>query len=515
MTQNRRIAINFLATYGRSLFALACGLFSGRWLLMSLGEVDYGLYGVVGGLTAFIAFFNNLMGGAVSRYYAFHVGAASISGDEGLEICRKWFTTAVVIHTIIPVILILIGYPLGVWAVENFLTIPADRVRACVWVWRFVCVSCFVGMVNVPFVAMYTAKQEIAEITIYSVVQTALNVSILYYMVTHEGTWLATYAGCACLISIVPQIIMCVRAVLVFPECRFRRAYIRGWDRIKELATFASLRFAGACTIMIQSQGMAILTNKLLGPARNAAMTVGNTLSSHSETLAGALDTALGPAITNACGAGDYAKMRSLCFYACKFSTILMLIFAIPLSLEVNEVMRLWLKNPPECAAPLCVCMLICLVLEKICSGHWMAIFAFGRIGWYQLAMGVCGIVILPLAWLLMKGRFDLMAVGYSLIIGKMIACIIRMWFGRIIGTLPIRRMIVGVMVPIAVASFVALCAGCLSKILLHQSFVRIVVTTLFVEVTFLPLCWFVVMTAGEREAIFARIKRRIKHVSP
>ena len=477
---------------------------------MSLGEVDYGLYGLVAGLTAFIAFFNNLMAGAVSRYYAFYVGASSVSGEAGIEECRKWFTTAVVIHTVLPLVLVAIGYPLGCWAVENFLTIPPERVAACIWVWRFVCVSCFVGMVNVPYVAMYTAKQEIAEMTIYSVVQTALNVCVLYYMVTHEGTWLTTYAAWACALSIMPQIIMCVRAALIFPECRFRKAYIRGIDRMKELAVFASLRFAGACTIVIQSQGMAILTNKFLGPARNAAMTVGNTLSSQSETLAGALDTALGPAITNACGAGDYAKMRSLCFHACKFGTVLMLIFAIPLSLEVSEVMRLWLKNPPAYASSLCVCLLVCLVLEKICSGHWMAIFAFGRIGWYQLAMGICGVIVLPLAWLLMKAKFDLLAVGYALIVGKIVASVIRLWFGRSIGTLSVWKWIREVLFPLVASTGAALAIGCIPVSLQAPSFIRIIETTLLTEMAFLPLCWFLVLTSAERSALLARVKARM-----
>ena len=42
MTQNRRIVLNIVATYGRSLYALAIGLFCGRWTLMALGEVDVG-----------------------------------------------------------------------------------------------------------------------------------------------------------------------------------------------------------------------------------------------------------------------------------------------------------------------------------------------------------------------------------------------------------------------------------------------------------------------------------------
>ena len=50
MSPNRRIVLNIVATYGRSLYALVIGLFCGRWTLMVLGETDYGLSGVVGGL---------------------------------------------------------------------------------------------------------------------------------------------------------------------------------------------------------------------------------------------------------------------------------------------------------------------------------------------------------------------------------------------------------------------------------------------------------------------------------
>ena len=47
LTPNRRIFLNIVATYGRSLYALVIGLFCGRWTLMALGEVEYGLMGVV------------------------------------------------------------------------------------------------------------------------------------------------------------------------------------------------------------------------------------------------------------------------------------------------------------------------------------------------------------------------------------------------------------------------------------------------------------------------------------
>ena len=208
---------------------------------MALGQNDFGLYGLVGGLTAFISFFNGVLAGANARFYAFSVGAAKAAKDKSaaLEECRRWFNTALSVHTIVPFILVAIGYPIGIYAVYNWLTIPVDRLGACVWVFRFVCLSCFIGMVNVPFSAMYTAKQYIAELTIYSVVTSTLNVLMMYYMVTHPNDWLVRYAAWMCFISIMPQIVICIRAIIIFPECKINLSYM--WDRarLKRLGSFS------------------------------------------------------------------------------------------------------------------------------------------------------------------------------------------------------------------------------------------------------------------------------------
>ena len=90
MTENRRIFLNIVATYGRSLYALIIVLFCGRWTLMALGEVDYGLMGVVGGLTAFMAYFNGILGGAIGRFYALSVGEQKKDPAAGLEARRRF-----------------------------------------------------------------------------------------------------------------------------------------------------------------------------------------------------------------------------------------------------------------------------------------------------------------------------------------------------------------------------------------------------------------------------------------
>lgn len=82
MSQNRRIFLNIAATYGRSLYALMCGLFISRWVLAVLGKTDFDLYGVVGGMMVFIAFPNTLLNVATRRFYAYAEGLAQKSAGD-------------------------------------------------------------------------------------------------------------------------------------------------------------------------------------------------------------------------------------------------------------------------------------------------------------------------------------------------------------------------------------------------------------------------------------------------
>lgn len=475
---------------------------------MALGEVDYGLLGVVGGLVGFVSFFNNLLSQAVCRFYAFTVGAERTAKNigEGIEECRKWFSTAVFVHTIVPSILIVIGYPLGIWAIENFLTIPCNRIGDCVWVWRFTCASCFISMVSVPFTAMYTAKQEIAELTIYSFVTTTLNACFLYWMVTHPGVWLVKLSLWSVCMGLAPQVIILSRAFCKYPECRLRLRYLISKERFKQITYFAGCRMFGGLSIMAANEGQAILVNKYLGPASNAAMSIGNTVCGHAVTLASSLDGAIYPAITNATGAGDLDRMRRLSYRACTFGALFVLMFAIPLALEVDEVMILWLKNPPAGSGALCICMLAFTALEKITDGHWMSIFALGKIGAYQFAVSWTGLSAVPIAWLFLTFGWGIVGVGFALIIAKIATIIIRLYYGNKLSGLSASYWFMKIFIPVSAVTMVTLFFGFMPRMFFGQSFLRVCITTILCEIIYLPSVWFFVLSPSDRMELQKRL---------
>ena len=517
MTENRRIFWNVVATYGRSLYALVIGLLCGRWALMALGTVDYGLMGLVGGLTVFIAFFNGILAGANARFYAISVGAASVAEEKtaALEECRHWFNTALSVHTLLPLVLIAVGYPIGVRAVEYWLTIPSDRISACIWVFRFVCISCFVGMVNVPFAAMYTAKQYIAELTVYSFVTSTLNVVFLYYMITHPGIWLAKYAAWTCCLSVAPQVVICLRAMFVFPECRVKFSYLWQWRYVRQLGAFSAWQFIGNLCGMLRTNGIAVVINKFFGAGMNAAQTLGTTVQGQCHSLASAMQGAFVPVITQACGAKDYEKMNRYVLRTCKFNVFLSMIFMLPLGLELPEVLRMWLKTPPPFTTGLCYCAMLFYWASCPTVGHMVAVNAVGKISGYYSVLGAINVFVLPVAACIGYFFRNVYAVMGIVIFFEIVNSAGRLYFARRHAQSSIRAWFRSVLVPMIVALAVCVPIGLLPRLFFAESFVRVVQTTLLCESVLLPMLWFVILDDEERdfvrERVFAKIIRRIR----
>lgn len=472
---------------------------------MALGEVDYGLFGLVGGLSAFMVFLNDLFAGAISRYYAVSVGKSLATGD--IEDCRRWFCTALMIHTIGPAILLAIGYPIGIWAVKSMLTIPPDRIEACVWVWRFTCITSFASMVNVPFKAMYIAKQYIAELTIYNVATTILNFMMAFYMSSHPREWLILYAGWSCALALVPHILIGTRAAIVFQECRIRIKYFFEFARMRDLGVYVTYRFVGAFFSMMQSQGNAILINKYMGPSFNATMAIGNTVAGHTVSLSTSMSGAIGPAIFNAYGAKDSKRMLQLVNCASKVGTILYLAFMIPVSLEIDALVNLWLKEPPVQSSLICLFILAAYFTERISDGEVNAIYATANIKRFQMVLALWCFVGVVLGWLFLQLGMGIFGVGLAIIIFKALIMVSRVIFARIEAGISAWRWIKGIFVPIMAVTAFCLIIGVLPQLIMDVSFLRVMVTTLVVQAALWPMTWFCVLNNTEREYIISRIK--------
>lgn len=513
MTANKRIILNILATYGRTLLGVFCGIFTTRWVLMALGHEDFGLFGLVGSIVMFLSFFNTQFAGALSRFYAYSVGEAKIATDssQALEECRKWFSTGVTIHTLVPALLMVVGYPIGAWAISSGVAgVPAGRVEACLWLWRFVCASTFVSMVSMPFSAMYTAKQYIAELTLYSVVQTIFRTVFIYFMTLKPGDWLVRYGLMMSLVIIVPQLLICLRAVMVFPECRLRVAYLRLWPYMCKVGSYAGWQTFGGLGYLARHQFLTVIVNRFLGPRITASFSVGGTVGGEAAALTGAMQGAFAPAITTACGEGDWPRVRAMAYQTCKFGTLLTLMFAIPMGLEIHELLHVWLKDVPLHAEGICLIMLAVIVVEKFSLGHTIVVNASGRVAKYQIFRGLSCLTAVPFSIGAVVLYRHVYSVAFALLATTCIACCSDVWLARTRIQLSARYWLTRIIVPLFGVSILTLVVGCLPRFFMIESLARMMVTTLLTIATLLPLAWFLVLDAAEREFVRVKVGNRI-----
>lgn len=497
-----------MATYGRTILRMALGLFSSRWVLQSLGEVDYGLMGVVGSLIVFITFLNTVASGACSRFFAYSIG------KKDKEDLIRWFNVGVSVHLFLAITLVAIGVPLGEWAIDHFLNIPADRLNTAHWVFRFSLVAAFWTMSSTPYIAMYTATQNIAEFTLWEITSIITNFGFVFWLTTYEGDSWLVYAGFTVGLRVLLGIGQALRAKYAFEGCKIRLKYWGDWKRMKQMFSYAGWTLFGSMGYMARTQLPAVLLNQYFPPIRykfvNASYQIGGALASYTQSLSGSLMGAFSPQIATLAGANNRNAMVATAFRASKFGTFLMLLFAVPLALETEYLLELWLKNPPQLAAPFCRLVLLQMVLDNLTFGHMSGIMASGKIKWYQITTGILCVVSVPIAWLVLELGGSALSVSW-VIAGCMGACSFsRLFFGRNILDIKISAWYKGVLLPLVAISIGSFCTGMLVVMVRNESFVGLCMTGTTSCITMIIIAWYMLFEETERNMI----KNILKNVS-
>lgn len=502
MTRSQRIILNTAATYARSVFGVGLALFSSRWVLNALGQTDFGIFSVVGSLIVFVTFLNTVMSGSVGRHYAFAIG----QGNP--EEVNRWFNAALSIHLLLATILILVGWPVGEHVITHTLNIPLERIPACIWVFHISLASAFANMVSIPFVAMFMAKQHIAELSVWGMLQSVLTFILAYLLTNASGDRLLFYAFGMVVILIFIQTAQIVRAVFVFRECGI--AYHQWFDkmRLQKIFSFASWNMFGSLGVTLRDQGSVLLLNLYFGPKVNAAFGIATQVSAQTNQLAAAMLGAFSPEITASEGRGDRERMLSLSLLSCKFGVIMVMLFAVPLMVEMDYILILWLREPPAYTALFCRLILCTFLIDRLTSGYMLAVNAYGRIAAYQATLGTSLLLTLPLAWLFLKMGYEPASVGIAFVVTMIVCSLGRVYWVRRLFGVSVSRWLRAVVLPSAGVALAATLAAAAISTFMLPAFSRLLLVAVASFATTLGVTWCVALDRKEREFFAENLSR-------
>ena len=209
------------------------------------------------------------------------------------------------------------------------------------------------------------------------------------------------------------------------------------------------------------------------------------------------------PQIATLAGVGDKEGMLKTVMRASKFGSFLMVIMAIPLALEADYLLVLWLKNTPLLASTFCRLVLLQMILDNLTFGHMSGIMASGKIKWYQITTGSLCVLSVPVAWLVLALGGDATSVSW-VIAGCMAACsVVRLFFGRFLLNIRIVEWAKMVLFPILCVSFVSFIAGLGVVYAIEEpSFLRIIITSIVSCVAMIVASWFFLFDQSEKNML-------------
>lgn len=448
---NKRIAKNTLLLYARMLYSLFISLFTSRVILEALGFEDYGLYNVVGSVVAMFIFLRSAMGNSVHRFITYALG----KGDE--KKLSDIFSMSLMIHTGLALLIVLLCETVGLWFLNSLMTIPEGREIAANWVFQFSVLSCALSVICVPYDAEIIAHERMGIFAVIQVLNSTLNLAIAYTVKYFVYDRLIFYALLLLLIQVLNRILYGVYCDKNFQETKFH--WVKDKVLFKEMTSFAGWSLFGNMAYVGFTQGQNILLNIFFGPVVNAARGVAVSIQSGVKGFVTNFQMALNPQITKSYAHEDFERLHNLIYDSSKLSLCLLWCMVLPVFVEAEVLLQLWLNEVPQYASIFLRFIVIIMMFDALESPLSTAICATGRIKKYQIIEGSLLLFIIPISYcaILWTNRPEIVFCVHLCIV--VLAQCVRVLFARSMIGLSASKYIVSVALPsfvtIAVSSFI------------------------------------------------------------
>ena len=500
---NKRIAKNTLLLYVRMLFGMLVSLYTSRVILQTLGVEDYGVYNVVGGVITMFTFLNSAMSSATSRYITFEIGKGN------MEQLKKVFSTSLQIHAIIALLIVILGETVGLWFLMNELVIPEGRMDAAMWVYQCSIVSCVVGIMSVPYNADIIAHEKMSAFAYISVLEIILKLLIVYLLVVLPFDKLKVYAVLVLMVGLLIRYIYTRYCHKHFEESH----YIHRIDKalLKEMSSFAGWSFWGNLAAILYSQGLNMMLNSFFGPVVNAARGIATQIQHVVTQFVTNFHMALNPQITKTYASGELDKMHSLMFRSARFSFMLLFFLSLPIMLETNYILTLWLGIVPENTVIFARIIIAISLIYTTANPCVIANQATGKVKVYQAVVGGLLLLILPISYIVLK----MGAPAYSVFIVhfcvESVAQFARMYMLRNMIDLPLLSYVKNIYLPIMGVVLLSIVLPLLVYSNMQEGFIRLLAVGMTCVLSVAMTSLFIGMTRNERTFLIDKSLRILK----
>ena len=340
-----RIDKNTFFLYGKMLITIFFTLYTTRLVLKSLGVVDYGVFGVIGGAVNMLGFLSASMAATTQRFMSYSEGTGN------LEDKRQVFNVSVILHFIIAICACLLLCSFSYLFFDKIINVPVERLYAAKVVYYSMVFSVTVTVLSVPYDAVINSHENMLYYSIVGIIDSFVKLIIAIYIATSvSGDKLIVYGILMAVLSIVVMIVMQIYCHKYYSECVFKPLTYFSKKKLKQMSSFASWKLSTQFTSMVGNYGAGLLMNHYFGAVINAAISIASQVISQLQSFSNNMIKAVNPAIVKSEGENNRESMLQVSMYSCKYSFLIFAIFAAPALVCLDKLLVWWLVDVPQWA---------------------------------------------------------------------------------------------------------------------------------------------------------------------
>lgn len=214
------------------------------------------------------------------------------------------------------------------------------------------------------------------------------------------------------------------------------------------MLSFAGWNFFATIADTLNGQGVNVISNMFFGVRVNAARGVTNQVENATRTFVNNFTTALNPQIIKAYASNDRNYLNSLIIYGSKIAFFLLLIVAVPLYVELDEILKLWLVNPPENTATFIRIDIFYLLLLSLMNAPITAMFATGKLRKSQAVTGCLLWMNFIITYIAFYWGFPAYSAYVIITLSTLIILIYRVYILKELLNFKVKSYFVGVLIP-------------------------------------------------------------------
>jgi O-antigen/teichoic acid export membrane protein len=489
----KRVAKNTGFLYIRMGITVFVSLYVTRLVLGTLGAEDFGIYSLVAGMVSMLVFLNAAMTAATQRFMSY------AQGERNLAKQKKIFNVSILLHFIIAIAVALLMELVGYFLLEGVLDIPIDRIAAAKLIFHFMVVSTFFTIISVPYDAVVNAHENMFFVAITGVLESFLKLAVAIYITYADYDKLIIFGLLMAAIAILMLIIKQVYCYKNYDEVKINFNKYFDLPLLKEMGSFASWSFLTSSTSMLSFYGQGIVLNIFFGPIVNAAQAISAQVSGQLSAFSTTMLKALNPLLAKSEGGGDRALMLNASIFGSKISSFLLMLFFIPVIVEMPYIFSLWLTDVPEFTIIFCRLLLVKNLIEQLFLTLNSSILAVGNIKKYQIWKSLFQLIPLPICYLLFLNDFPAYTLYIIFIFQSVIIGTVTLYFCKEYCDLSISDFIVNVVLRCMMTFILILGLTICCSVFFTDDFYRLILVLMTSFILFLFTVWFVGFNKKER----------------